>query len=279
MIGRPVVRLAEPHLPVADVDGREVARHRIVRLPDVGRPASAGRPALPDPVGYDVVARRHGDAEGVGRSIDGMIVHGEPRGRRFRFAGHDGPVACGHEAGGDPEVRYLEGARDPVVRRDDRERVPRRDRLRRRHQQLVIGPRPRRGVAVHRQGMHGEPDEIEAEAGEGLRRDGLDRGDATQVVPGRAVADREVVVLHVVPAVAVLRVVGVADAERPGRLARTAPSNRVERSGGAGRRRDEQPRSIPPARWRTGSGRSAWDASGRSGRADAPTLCLGPRHV
>jgi hypothetical protein len=148
-----------------------------------------------------------------------MVVHREPARCDLGLAGHDGALRCGHEARARGEPRHAERVWRALVVHDHDERVPRAERRRRRDLELVSGPGERRGPAVDGDRVHVQPDQVEVEARQVLRRNGLDGGGAAELVRARRVAEVQVVVLHVVAAVAVGRVVGVADARRARRVA------------------------------------------------------------
>lgn len=212
------------HVEPAHGERGEVGGLRLVLAPVVPRPAQLRTRRLQRAVGDRLGAVRdeHGDV--VGRLVERVVVAREPPPGRLGLVGAD-PAVRGAVPTGEP-VRLL-GRGHPVVAHHDRQgRALGQRRLRRDHQLVLArgGEGGRHAVDPHL--AHVEQ-EVQVEAGQvlrGLRQEG--RG-ALQLVRRGLVLQPQVVVLDVVAAVAVGRVVGVADARRAGGEAR-------------GRRRDRQ---------------------------------------
>ncbi len=99
-----------------DIDGGEVAGHRVVGAP-VPRRVVAGRLGADEPaVRDDREAGRHGDVERVRRRVVGMVVDREPLRGRVRLARDREPVIGRDEAAVDPADRTRRAAvRDAAV--------------------------------------------------------------------------------------------------------------------------------------------------------------------
>ena len=200
-----------------------------------------------DPVGHDLEAGRGGDLEGVAGLVAGVVVDRVPAGGSVRLPGDQEPVVRAEE----PAVAQRVAAhqpRHPVVPDPRDELVPVPDPPAGRvHDQLAGPPAPGGLPAVDTHRPHVQAVEVEVEAGEvlaGPRPHGRHTRDPAR---GGLVAQLQVVVPGVVPAVAVLREVGVAHAGRARSEAlRTGRAGREP--GGNGQRDGEERDEGRPAR-------------------------------
>ena len=189
-VGVQRVPVADPVVAVgldvelADVDRREVGGHRLMRLPDPRRQAARGLVALQLAVGDRLGARGDGDAKLVGGLVERMVVDRIPMVGDLRLAGDERAVVGGDEAR-QADLGVADRRRDAVVGDDDVELLAVLDPAARRDRQLVGVARPRRRALVDGDAAHVQAVEVEVEAGEVLRRLGLDRRDALQHVGGR----------------------------------------------------------------------------------------------
>jgi hypothetical protein len=144
-----------------------------------------------------------------------MVVDRVPRGRDVRLADDQRPVVGVHEARLSEQVDQRLG--HAGVRHGDLERPSSRYAAPGRDRELAALAAERGPARVDAHRLDVESLQVEVERREVLRRDGLDRRDTLEHVGRRVVGDIEVVMAHVVAAIAIEREVRVAGTRRPRR--------------------------------------------------------------
>ncbi len=230
------VRGARRDVEPPDGQRGQVGGLRSVRAPGEAGPAALRGPRLQRAVGDRLRPLRHGHRHVVGGLVQRMVVAREPPPRRLGLVRGD-PAVRGAVPAGEP-VRRLR-RRHPAVAHHDGDVRALGQRRPGRDLQLVLargGERRLRAVHPHlahvQQEVQVEPRQVLCGAGQQGRR-------ALQLVRRRPVGQPQVVVGDVVPAVAVGRVVGVADARRAGRGGGRRCRDR-QQQGGRERARDDQ---------------------------------------
>ena len=211
-LGCPVAAQVE----LADRGRGQIGRHRLGGVPDPGRPVAVGPATDEAAVGDRLEPRRDRHDEGEGRLVGRVVVEGEPVGRALGLAHHDRAVvgvdpAVGQRLVGDRQVDL--GPGHAVVADHGREPPALLQLVPWGHGQLVVlAARPPRPLAVDHHRADGHPLEVEVEPAQRLGGPGRDRRHPDKAVRRRVVGDLQQVVGDVVAAVAVQRVVVVADA-------------------------------------------------------------------
>ncbi len=198
---------------LADVDRREIGRHRCAFLPAVDRARAVGLHAEKASVRHGNRASRDLEPEPVGRLVARMVAAGKPGRRPGRLGSDEGPIV-----GGDPtdlaEQRIVDRLRRAAVADIDTEALSPAERILWPDDQLLTAATEPRAATRHAKRLDPHPAEVEVEPAQPLLGDADDAGVTIEDVFGRIVGERQPVAVDLIPAVAGMGIEAVAD---PGR--------------------------------------------------------------
>jgi len=207
-------------VPVPDGQRHQVGGQGVVLLPQPGARAVPLLHGAQDAVRRHLPRLGHGDAEGVGGLVGGVVVHRVPGGSAGRLAGHEDGIVVRVPAEG-VAIVAAGAVRAGVagVGHGDGEGLPAGERLLRDEDEFPASERRPAGAAVHRRRRDVRPLVVEVQAGQARQRLRVDRRRAGDLVAAHVDGQIERVVGDVIAPVAHQGEVRVADARRADRSA------------------------------------------------------------